>query len=61
MYYNPIYFMMIGVSIVVKNTLEIYLEHDIMTQVNTMKPLVADIPKDIKTIVAYVQNDIHMP
>ncbi|WP_235832528.1 hypothetical protein [Acetivibrio mesophilus] len=45
----------------VKNTLEIYLEHDIMTQVNTMKPLVADIPKDIKTIVAYVQNDIHMP
>ncbi|NLM57601.1 MAG: transglutaminase domain-containing protein [Clostridium sp.] len=39
-----------------KNTLELYLEHDIMTKVNTMKSMVADIPKDIKTIVAYVQN-----
>lgn len=39
-----------------KDTLELYLEHDIMTKVKTMKSMVTDMPKDIKTIVAYVQN-----
>jgi hypothetical protein len=39
-----------------KDTLKLYQEHDIMTEVKTMKHLVTDIPKDIKTIVTYVQN-----
>ncbi|OZV13045.1 transglutaminase [Tissierella sp. P1] len=39
-----------------KDTLKLYQEHDIMTEIKTMKHMVADIPKDIKTIVTYVQN-----
>ena len=39
-----------------KNILDQYRVHDRMTEVNTMKHMVADIPKDIKTIVGYVQN-----
>lgn len=39
-----------------KESRRIYLEHDRMTDPKTMKPLVADMPKDIETIVAYVQN-----
>lgn len=47
---------MIGVMIVMKNILKLYQEHDIMTEIKTMKHMVTDIPKDIKTIVTYVQN-----
>lgn len=47
---------MIGVRIAMKNILKIYQEHDIMTEIKTMKYMVTDIPKDIKTIVTYVQN-----
>lgn len=39
-----------------ENTLGIYLEHDIMTEIKTMKHMVTGIEKDIKTIVDYVQN-----
>ncbi|WP_461612959.1 transglutaminase-like domain-containing protein [Clostridium sp. Marseille-QA1073] len=39
-----------------KNILKLYQEHDIMTEIKTMKHMVTDIPKDIKTIVTYVQN-----
>jgi hypothetical protein len=41
---------------VMKDTLKLYREHDIMTEIKTMKHMVTDIPKDIKTIVTYVQN-----
>jgi hypothetical protein len=47
---------MIGVINIMKDTLEIYKEHDIMTEIKAMKDMVRDIPKDIKTIVSYVQN-----
>jgi hypothetical protein len=47
---------MIGVKIIMKHTLEFYKEHDIMTEIKSMKHMVTDIPKDIKIIVAYVQN-----
>jgi hypothetical protein len=47
---------MIGVWIIMKDTLKLYQEHDIMTEIKTMKHMVTDIPKDIKTIVTYVQN-----
>lgn len=39
-----------------KDTLKLYQEHDIMTEIKTMKHMVTDIPKDIGTIVSYVQN-----
>ncbi len=38
------------------DTIKIYQEHDIMTEIKAMKSMVTDIPKDIKTIVSYVQN-----
>ncbi|BFH61850.1 transglutaminase-like domain-containing protein [Paenibacillus azoreducens] len=47
---------MIGVRIVMKDTLKFYQEHDMMTEIKTMKHMVTGIPKDIKTIVTYVQN-----
>ncbi len=39
-----------------ENNLRFYQEHDIMTEIKTMKDMVADMPKDIKVIVSYVQN-----
>ena len=47
---------MIGVIIIMENNLRLYREHDIMTEIKTMKHMVTGIAKDIKTIVAYVQN-----
>lgn len=38
------------------NILEYYREHGIMTEVITNSDMVASIPKDIKTIVKFVQN-----
>lgn len=39
-----------------EDTLRRYKEHDIMTEIKTMKHMVSGIEKDIKTIVDYVQN-----
>lgn len=39
-----------------KNNLIYYKEHDIMTEIKTMEDMVINIPKNIKTIVSYVQN-----
>lgn len=39
-----------------KDTLKLYQEHDVMTEIKTMKHMVTDIPNDIGTIVSYVQN-----
>lgn len=39
-----------------EDSIKIYKEHDVMTEIKTMKELVTNIPKDIKTIVSYVQN-----
>ena len=47
---------MIGVRNIMRDTIKLYQEHDIMTEIKTMKHLVSNIPKDIETIVAYVQN-----
>lgn len=47
---------MIGVIIIMKNNLRFYQEHGIMTEIKTMKDMVTNIPKDIKTIISYVQN-----
>jgi hypothetical protein len=47
---------MIGVIIIMENTLRLYKVHDIMTEITTMKHMVTNIPKDIKIIVSYVQN-----
>ncbi len=47
---------MIGVIIIMENIPRLYQEHDIMTEIKTMKHLVTGIPNDIKTIVTYVQN-----
>lgn len=48
--------LMIGVKILMNDNFDSYLKHDIMTEVKTMKYMVTNIPKDIKTIVNYVQN-----
>lgn len=45
-----------GVIIIMENTLKIYKGHDIMTEIKTMKNMVVGIPRDIETIVSYVQN-----
>jgi len=47
---------MIGVIIIMRNTVKIYQKHDVMTEIKTMKYMVTNIPKDIKTIVSLVQN-----
>lgn len=47
---------MIGVIIIMENNLRFYQEHDIMTEIKTMEDMVTNIPKDIKTIISYVQN-----
>lgn len=39
-----------------KDIPKLYQEHGIMTEIKTMQHMVTDIPKDIKTIVTYVQN-----
>lgn len=39
-----------------EDTLRRYKEHDIMTEIKTMKHMLRGIEKDIKTIVDYVQN-----
>lgn len=39
-----------------KETRKVFLEHDRMTDPQTMQSLVTDIPREIETIVAYVQN-----
>ena len=36
--------------------INLYREHDIMTEIKTMKAMVTNIPKDINAIVSYVQN-----
>lgn len=36
--------------------LKYYREHGPMTEIKTMQHMVSDIPKDIPTIVTYVQN-----
>lgn len=36
--------------------LKLYQEHDVMTEIKTTKYMVTNIPKNIKTIVSYVQN-----
>ncbi len=47
---------MIGVIIIMEKNLKFYQEHDIMTEIKTMEDMVSNIPKNIKTIVSYVQN-----
>ena len=39
-----------------KDTKKHYLEHDIMTEIRANRHMVADLPRDMKTIVTYVQN-----
>ncbi|MFD3449904.1 transglutaminase-like domain-containing protein [Microbacteriaceae bacterium 4G12] len=39
-----------------KKTLNFYREHGIMTEITTMKHMVKDIPKDVRSIVSIVQN-----
>ncbi len=39
-----------------ENNINFYRHHDIMTEIKTMKAMVTNIPKDINSIVSYVQN-----
>lgn len=43
-------------EIIVEKVLEFYRKHGIMTEIKTMKHMVKDLPKDIKSIVWAVQN-----